>query len=162
MSSPFTITPATTPSDLASAATLFRAYATALGQDLTFQNFTQELSTLPGKYSPPTGALLLAKTSTTNEAIGCVALRPLPPDTGVCEMKRLYVSPAGRGTGVGKALAEAVIAEARRLGYASMKLDTLASLGPALRLYKALGFREIEAYYANPLEEVIYLELALR
>lgn len=158
---PFTITPATTPHDLASAATLFQAYATALGQDLTFQNFTTELSTLPGKYAPPTGALLLAKSTSTNEAIGCVAVRPLEP-AGVCEMKRLYVSPAGRGTGVGRALAEAVIAEAKELGYASMVLDTLASLRPALELYKALGFREIEAYYANPLEEVIYLELALR
>lgn len=158
---PFTITPATTPHDLASAATLFQAYATVLGQDLTFQNFTTELSTLPGKYAPPTGALLLAKFTSTNEAIGCVAVRPLE-SAGVCEMKRLYVSPAGRGTGVGRALAEAVIAEAKELGYASMVLDTLASLRPALELYKALGFREIEAYYANPLEEVIYLELALR
>lgn len=156
----YTITPATTPTDLASAATLFQAYATGLGQDLSFQDFSNELATLPGKYAPPTGALLLAKSTTTSEAIGCVAVRPLQP-AGVCEMKRLYVSPAGRGTGVGKALARVVIEEARRLGYSSMKLDTLSSMTAPLKLYRGLGFKEIEAYYANPLDGVVYLELAL-
>lgn len=156
----YTITPASTPQDLTSITTLFQAYATALGLDLSFQDFTNELATLPGKYAPPTGGLLLAKSTSTGEAIGCVGVRPLEPK-GVCEMKRLYVSPAGRGTGIGKALGEAIIAEAKRLGYRTMRLDTLASMTSALRLYRSLGFQDIEAYYANPLEEVVYLELKL-
>lgn len=155
----YTITPASTPADLTSISTLFKAYATALGLDLSFQGFADELATLPGKYAPPTGALLLAKSTSTGEAIGCVGVRPLAE--GVCEMKRLYVSPVGRGSGMGKTLGEAIIVEARRLGYRSMRLDTLASMTPALNLYRSLGFQEIEAYYANPLEEVVYLELRL-
>lgn len=156
----YKITPALTPTDLASTTTLFQAYATALGLDLSFQDFAAELSSLPGKYSPPTGSLLLAKSTSTNEAIGCVGVRPLD-SPGVCEMKRLYVSPAGRGSGIGKALAEAIVVEAKRLGYRAMRLDTLASMTSARGLYRSLGFREIEAYYANPLEEVVYLELKL-
>lgn len=156
----YNITPISTPQDLTSITTLFQAYATALNLDLSFQDFTNELATLPGKYAPPTGALLLAKSTSTGEAIGCVGVRPLEPK-GVCEMKRLYVSPAGRGTGIGKALGEAIIAEAKRLGYHAMRLDTLASMTSALRLYRSLGFQDIEAYYANPLEEVVYLELKL-
>lgn len=157
----YTITPVTTAADLTSTTTLFEAYATALGLDLSFQGFANELATLPGKYSPPTGALLLAKSTSTGEAVGCVGVRPLEP-RGVCEMKRLYVSPAGRGGGIGKALAEAVILEAKRLGYQAIRLDTLASMASALGLYRSLGFEEIDAYYANPLEDTVYLELKLR
>lgn len=156
----FTITPASTSTDLASIKILFTAYATALNLDLSFQSFSTELSTLPGKYAPPTGSLLLAKSTSTGEAIGCVGVRPLDSND-ICEMKRLYVSPAGRGTGVGKALAQAVVVEAKRLGYRAMRLDTLASMTTPLKLYRGMGFRDIEAYYHNPLEGVHYLELEL-
>jgi len=156
----FTITQAHTAEDLSSSQNLFQAYAVGLGLDISFQNFDHELANLPGKYAPPSGALLLAKSTSTSEAIGCVGLRPLQPE-GTCEMKRLYVSPEGRGTGVGKALAEAVVNEAKRLGYRRMVLDTLGSMTTPLKLYRGLGFRDIEPYYHNPLEDVIFLELTL-
>ena len=156
----FTITQAHTAEDLSSSHNLFQAYAVGLGLDISFQNFDHELANLPGKYAPPSGALLLAKSTSTSEAIGCVGLRPLQPQ-GTCEMKRLYVSPEGRGTGVGKALAEAVVNEAKRLGYRRMVLDTLGSMTTPLKLYRGLGFRDIEPYYHNPLEDVIFLELTL-
>ena len=156
----FTITQAHSAEDLSSIRTLFQAYAVGLGLDISFQNFDHELANLPGKYAPPSGILLLAKSTSTGEAIGCVGLRPLQPE-GTCEMKRLFVSPEGRGTGVGKALAEAIVVEARRLGYGRMVLDTLGSMTTPLKLYRGLGFRDIEPYYHNPLEDVVFLELAL-
>ena len=157
---PFTISRATTPSDISAIASLFNAYVTWLNLDLTFQKYSIELATLPGKYAPPTGSLLLARLKSSGEAIGCVALRPLADD-GICEMKRLYVSPAGRGLGLGKALAEAVVAEARKLGYRATRLDTLPRMEAARALYQRLGFREVEAYYESPLEGTIFLELEL-
>jgi ribosomal protein S18 acetylase RimI-like enzyme len=157
----FTIAQAHSADDLNSIKTLFQAYVVGLGLDISFQNFDHELVSLPGKYAPPSGALLLAKSASTGEAIGCVGLRPLQPE-GTCEMKRLYVSPKGRGTGVGRALAEAVVAEAKRLGYGRMVLDTLGSMTTPLKLYRGLGFRDIEPYYHNPLGDVIFLELALK
>jgi putative acetyltransferase len=117
------------------------------------------MDSMPGKYSPPGGALLLARND-THEAIGCVALRPLLLD-GCCEMKRLYVAPSGRGTGVGKALATATIEEARKLGYRSIRLDTLPTMESAQALYRNLGFKEIKAYYDTPLEGTVFLELLL-
>jgi putative acetyltransferase len=156
----FTIAQAHSAQDLSSIQVLFQAYAVGLGLDISFQNFDHELANLPGKYAPPSGALLLAKSTSTGEAIGCVGLRPLQPE-GTCEMKRLFVSPEGRGTGVGKALAEAVVVEAKRLGYRRMVLDTLGSMTTPLKLYRGLGFRDIEPYYHNPLEDVIFLELSL-
>ena len=159
----FTITQAQSVEDLKSIQTLFKAYAIGLGLDISFQNFDHELANLPGKYAPPSGSLLLAKSTSTGEAIGCVGLRPLQPD-GTCEMKRLYVSPEGRGTGVGKALAEAIVVEAKRLGYARMVLDTLGSMTTPLKLYRGLGFKDIEPYYHNPLGDVmdvVFLELTL-
>lgn len=137
---------------------LFREYARSLGVDLDFQDFDTELAQLPGKYAPPGGTILLAEEAGT--ALGCVALRPLSP--GICEMKRLYVRPAARGRGLGGALARAVLDEAARLGYAKMRLDTLERLSEAMRLYETLGFRRIPAYYANPLEDVVYWELDLK
>lgn len=157
----FTIVQAQSPDDLKSIHTLFRAYAIALGLDISFQNFEDELATLPGKYAPPKGVLLLAKSDATGDAIGCVGLRPLDLE-GTCEMKRLYVSPAGRGTGVGKSLAEAIIAESKRLGYERMVLDTLGSMTTPLKLYRGLGFHDIQPYYHNPLEDVVFLELSLK
>jgi putative acetyltransferase len=150
---------AATAADLDRARALFREYQAWLGHDLCFQGFEAELASLPGRYAPPSGRLLLAEIA--GQAAGCVGLRDL--GGGICEMKRLYVREAGRGRGVGRALAERVIAEARGQGYRAMRLDTLRveAMGAANRLYEALGFRDIPAYYENPLPDVRYLELAL-
>ena len=152
------IRPVTTADEIETARTLFREYADGLEVDLCFQNFDEELATLPGGYAPPEGRLLLAWDGA--EAAGCVALRRFAD--GVSEMKRLYVRPAARGTGLGRALAERVIAEARAAGYAALRLDTLPTMLTAQQLYRALGFREIAAYRANPIHGASYMELALR
>jgi ribosomal protein S18 acetylase RimI-like enzyme len=149
---------AETPADLARIRALFREYQAFLGVDLCFQGFEEELAGLPGRYAPPEGVLLLAMDG--KETAGCVALREL--EAGVCEMKRLFVRPAYRGQGLGRRLAEEVIAAARRIGYRTMRLDTLEQLHEAIDLYESLGFRRIPPYYANPLPGVIYWELRLK
>lgn len=154
-----TLTDAADASQLDAARALFREYASAIGVDLCFQGFEAELAALPGCYAPPAGCILLARAGDRAAYAGCVALRPLAP--GVCEMKRLYVRPAGRGAGLGRVLAEAVIARARDIGYATMRLDTLESMSAARALYRALGFRACSAYYSNPLPGVMYMELDL-
>ena len=136
---------------------LFEEYATSLGFDLGFQDFEAELAELPGDYAPPRGRLLLALHD--DQVAGCVALREI--EAGVCEMKRLYVRPGFQGLGIGKALAEAVIEEARGIGYASMRLDTVPSMERARGLYRALGFREIPPYRFNPIPGTAFLELRL-
>jgi len=136
---------------------MFREYVDFLGIDLSFQSFEDEFAGLPGEYAPPRGRLLLAMWD--DSPAGCVALRELG---GGCEMKRLWVRPEYRGHKVGRFLAEAVIEEARRIGYPWMRLDTLSSLAEATLLYRSLGFREIQPYRYNPIEGAIYMELNLR
>lgn len=145
---------AVTKSDFEEVRTLFREYEAFLDVDLCFQSFEEELAGLPGKYAPPSGDLLIALDG--DEVLGCVALRPL--DLGICEMKRLYVRPIARGTGLGRQLAQAIIESAGKLGYRTMRLDTLEKLTAALGLYTALGFKEAQPYYNNPLNGVVYLE----
>ena len=132
---------------------LFREYADSLGVDLSFQGFEEELAALPGGYD----ALLVA--AVDGEPGGCVGIRPF--EDGICEMKRLYLRPAARGTGTGRALAEAAIARARELGYGRMRLDTLPSMTAARELYRSLGFVEIEPYRHNPVSGTAFLELQL-
>ncbi len=134
---------------------VFREYATLLGVDLCFQGFEEELKTLPGKYAPPQGALLIARAGSL--IAGCVALRSL--DQSTCEMKRLFVRPQFKGQGIGRSLAERIILEAKRLGYQSMRLDTLDTLQAAIGLYESLGFKRTEPYYSNPFPGVVYFEL---
>lgn len=139
--------------DVAALRALFREYFAWLGPEGWFVDLETELAALPGGYD----AILVAGDG--EEIVGCVALRPL--EDGVCEMKRLYVRPAGRGSGAGRALAEAIVEEARRLGYRTMRLDTLPTMDAARALYLSLGFREIERYNENPIDGVLFFELTL-
>jgi len=151
------IHPARLPDDLELVRSLFREYAAGLGIDLCFQGFEEELAGLPGKYAAPGGLLLLARLG--GEAVGCVALRPV--EGGACEMKRLYVRPAARGTRLGRALAERICAEGRAAGYARICLDTLPSMRAAIGLYEALGFKPIAPYVYNPIPGALFLGLDL-
>lgn len=136
---------------------IFREYQVSLGIDLCFQDFEEELSSLPGKYGPPGGRLYLALVG--REAAGCIALRSFEGKR--CEMKRLYVRPGFRGRNLGRMLAEKVIEEARKTGYSEMLLDTLPSMTAAQSLYRSLGFREIGPYCFNPVEGTRYMKLDL-
>jgi putative acetyltransferase len=147
---------------ISQARTLFREYATSPGVETCLQDFEREVASLPGPYGPPAGRLLLALRQGPegyDEPVGCVGLRKL--EDGACELKRLYVRPALRGEGAGRALIESVIVEARALGYRKMRLDTLPIMHEAQTLYKRLGFFEIPAYLENPTPNALCFELAL-
>jgi ribosomal protein S18 acetylase RimI-like enzyme len=154
--------PAVWPRDKDAVRALFREYAASLDGSLAavlcLQGFEGELADLPGAYRQPEGNVLLAEAD--GKIVGVVALRPLEP--GICEMKRLYVQPEYQRTGIGARLAQAVIEAARRYGYAAMRLDTHVSMGPAIALYRRLGFREIPRYYGPPNKDIIYFERALK
>jgi putative acetyltransferase len=142
---------------------LFLEYAQSLGFSLCFQNFDQELADLPGDYAPPAGRLLLAEFE--GHLAGCVALHKLDSticDSPICEMKRLYLRPQFRGKGLGRLLAEKIIAEAREIGYERMRLDTVEPvMKDAVAMYRRLGFKDIGPYRPNPNPGVLYLELQL-
>jgi putative acetyltransferase len=149
---------AESPAQVAQARELFLEYAQSLGVNLCFQNFEEELSGLPGHYAPPEGRLLLAECD--GQLAGCAALHPWEP--GICEMKRLYLRPSFRGKGLGRVIAEKIIAEARTIGYQRMRLDTIAPImKDAVEMYRKLGFREIAPYRPNPIAGAIYMELQL-
>ncbi len=160
MATDFSIRPVRAADDLAAVGVLFQAYVATLDVDLGYQDFSGELAGLPGKYAPPQGELLLARDA-ADQPLGCVGLRPISPD-GCCEMKRLYLLPAARGLGLGKAMTEAVIETARSLGYSELRLDTLPSMTTALRLYDLLGFERIGPYYAPTPDGTVFMRLKLQ
>jgi len=137
---------------------LFLEYARGLNFNLCFQNFDEELAELPGPYSLPHGRLILCQVD--GRTAGCIALKPLEP--GICEMKRLFVRPEFRGKHIGLKLARYIVDEARLIGYSAMRLDTIrGTMDNAIGLYTSLGFREIPAYYANPIPNAFYMQLDL-
>ena len=150
------VEPATSPDAIATARELFSEYQRAIGVDLCFQGFQAELESLPGAYAPPRGRLLLAWVD--GEVAGCGALRPLGGDAA--EMKRMWVRPAFRGRGLGRAVAEALLQAARAEGYARVRLDTLPVMTEARALYRSLGFVEVPPYNDNPHPGAIHMELA--
>jgi putative acetyltransferase len=155
---PLIFAQAESPAQIAQARELFLEYAQSLGFSLCFQSFDEELEELPGEYAPPEGRLLLAEYD--GPPAGCVALHMLEP--GICEMKRLYLRPQFRGKGLGRALAERIIAEARQIGYHRMRLDTVEPvMRDAVAMYRKLGFSEIAPYRPNPIAGAIYMELEL-
>jgi ribosomal protein S18 acetylase RimI-like enzyme len=136
---------------------LFEEYASSLCISLDFQDFDEELTKLPGVYSPPNGRLLIAYVK--KHIVGCVALRKI--DNSICEMKRLYVKPQYRGLKIGRSLTEKIIEHARQIGYSHMRLDTLPTMHEARSLYRSFGFVEIKPYRYNPIEGAVYMELKL-
>lgn len=143
--------------DLGAVKALLLEYGHSLGFERCFDRFDEELDGLPGAYAPPLGCLLLAREA--GEAAGCVGARPLRD--GVCEMKRLYVRPAFRGRGLGRALAEAAVAAARGAGYRRMELMTLSSMMAAIALYGRLGFAPAQSTDRRLPHEVVLKELRL-
>ena len=152
------IVPAESADQLEAIRSLFTEYAKSLEIDLCFQNFAGELAGLPGLYRPPEGRLFLARRGPV--LAGCVGMRPIAG--GICEMKRLYVRPGFRHSGLGRRLARAAISAGFEAGYERMRLDTLPSMTQAIVLYESLGFCRIEPYYNNPSGGAVFMELKLR
>lgn len=154
----FSLVQADTPAQIAQARELFLEYAQSLGFSLCFQNFDKELAELPGDYAPPEGRLLLAEYE--GQLAACVALHKL--DAEICEMKRLYLRPQFRGKGLGRIIADRIIADARQIGYRRMRLDTVGPvMQDAVAMYRKIGFREIASYRPNPNPGTLYMELEL-
>ncbi|HET8888679.1 MAG TPA: GNAT family N-acetyltransferase [Candidatus Angelobacter sp.] len=155
-----TIVQAETPEQVSTARELIEEYAAWLEFKLCFQGYEEEIQSLPGKYAPPAGRLLLAQWD--GRPAGVIALRPLD-EPGVCEMKRLYVRPEFRGHQIGRILAERIIAEAAEIGYSCMRLDTISGkMDSAIAMYRVLGFAETRPYYKTPVGETLFMELALK
>ena len=150
------VKPARTAQDLQDARELFAAYAAWLNINLDYQDFDTEMKSLPGKYAPPKGEILLAR-DLNNKAVGCVAVRPLGLQGVYCEMKRLYTIPEGRGHGIGHTLVHDIIDVAVNIGYSEMRLNTLDSMAQAISLYRKFGFVSTDAYYYTPVEKTVFL-----
>lgn len=164
------ITAASTSADFKVAASLFREYVASLPFPLDYQGFDHEVANLPGKYVEPAGCILIGWQVEGNNKtpVGCIAMRPLAADSlrpgdiePVCEMKRMYVKPSGRGTGLGRQLAVQLLDQARRSGYRTMKLDTETTFAAATALYRSLGFFECERYNDDPQPDTIWMRLTL-
>src|ERR1051326_1874808 len=148
-----------TPEQIATTRELMMEYANWLEFELCFQGFEEEMKSLPGKYAPPAGRLLLALWD--DYTAGVAALRPMS-EPGLCEMKRLYARPEFRGREIGRKLAKSVIAEAVEIGYGRMRLDTIpGKMDRAIAMYREMGFREIAPYYETPVSRTLFMELAL-
>ncbi|MFN3231917.1 MAG: GNAT family N-acetyltransferase [Alphaproteobacteria bacterium] len=143
--------------DIDAAKALIRAYVAWLGVDLSHQGFEAEMETFPGQYAPPKGALLLVRVD--GVPAGVVGLRPLDGD--ICEMKRLWVAPEFSGFGLGRRLCTRFLEEGCRLGYRTVRLDTVARAQAANHIYRSMGFREIPAYRYNPEPDALYFERSL-
>ena len=154
------IVPARSERDIGDVRALFREYEASLAVDLSVQGIAAEIAALPGRYAPPRGALLLAH-GPNGQALGCVGVRPFDRP-GSCEIKRLYVRPAGRGSGAGRALVEGAIAFAHAAGYRDILLDSLSDMTAAIGLYRALGFAAIPPYWASTLPGTLYFGKRLR
>ena len=153
------IVEAVSPEQIEQVRTLFTEYRAELAVEPCFRTFDAEIASLPGSYAAPRGKLLLARV--VGQPVGCIGLRPFPIE-GSCEMKRLYVRPPFRGDKIGRELAERIVQEARRLGYRSMRLDSHPpSMGAAVKMYRRLGFVEVEPDPLEPIEGLIYMELSL-
>lgn len=149
----------TSKEDIEQVRNLFTEYRAELAVEPCLRSFDAEIASLPGKYAAPQGKLLLARV--LGQPVGCIALRPFPIE-GSCEMKRLYVRPPFRGDKIGRELAERIVQEARSLGYRSMRLDSHPpSMQAAVKMYRRLGFVEVEPDPLEPIEGLIYMELPL-
>jgi putative acetyltransferase len=159
----FVILEATTPVHIAEAKRLMIEYRDSISTPLCFQGFDAEMASLPGRYAPPTGVMLLALDRQRGVYGGCIALREIDaaPFGRICEMKRLYVAPASRGAGLGRMLALDLLRRASAMGYAAMRLDTDSDMLPARRLYESLGFTPIPKYNNDPIPDTLFFELRL-